>query len=132
MAHLWPISTKQLNMFQDWYLYVNKGNCIWLAPRLPILTSPCWQAGLHSSEPHSRSCWTWGTRAGEQHPHSRVLHEAHLTASPFPLESILQHLKLIGSTTASLPRADALTCCMFPAVPRTCSTHPTLCQPNTV
>lgn len=24
MAHLWPISTKQLNMFQDGYLYVNK------------------------------------------------------------------------------------------------------------
>lgn len=40
MAHLWPISTKQLNMFQDWYLYVNKGSCAWPAPRLPIPTAP--------------------------------------------------------------------------------------------
>lgn len=38
MAHLWPISTEQLNMFQDWYLYVNKRNGTWLAPRLLVPT----------------------------------------------------------------------------------------------
>lgn len=125
MVHLWSISTKQLNVFQDWYLYVNKGSCTWLAPRPPIPTSLCWQAGLHSPEPHSCSCWTWGTRAWEAEPSLQSSARGSLTSTPLPLTSILQHPTLIGSTTASLAPGDALTCCMSPAAPGTCSTHPT-------
>lgn len=38
MAHLWPVSTEQLNMFEDWHLHVNKGDGAWLAPRLLVHT----------------------------------------------------------------------------------------------
>lgn len=36
MAHLWPISTKQLNMFQDGYLYVNKRKLYLAGTQAPI------------------------------------------------------------------------------------------------
>lgn len=38
MAHLWPISTKQLNMFQDGYLYVNKRKLYLAGTQAPIPT----------------------------------------------------------------------------------------------